>query len=45
VENSIKEINQSNYKNYFNFAYGDKSQFSYSSKSSTRKRKPKIYKS
>lgn len=45
VENSIKQIKQSNYNNYFDFAYGDKSQFSYTNKSSTRKLKPKIYKS
>jgi len=44
VENSIKQIKQSNYKNYFDFAYGDKTQFSYTNKSSTRKRKPKLYK-
>jgi len=24
VENSIKQIKQHNYKNYFDFAYGDK---------------------
>ena len=41
VENSIK---QSNYKNYFDFVYGDKTQFSYTNKSSTRKRKQKLYK-
>jgi len=45
MENSIKQIKQSNYKNYFDFVYGDKSLFSYTGKSSTRKRKPKIYKS
>lgn len=44
VENSIKQIKQSNYKNYFDFAYGDKNQFSYINKSSTMKRKPKLYK-
>jgi transposase-like protein/transposase len=44
VENSIKQIKQSNYKNYFDFAYGDKTQFSYTNKSSTRKRKLKLYK-
>jgi len=44
VENSIKHIKQSNYKNYFGFAYGDKTQFSYTNKSSTRKRKLKLYK-
>ena len=44
VENSIKQIKQSNYKNYFDFAYGDKTQFSYTNKSSTRNRKLKFYK-
>lgn len=44
VENSIKQIKQRNYKNYFDFAYGDKSQFSYTNKLSTRKRKLKLYK-
>ena len=39
-----KQIKQSNYKNYFDFAYGDKSQFSYTNKSSMRKRKSKLYK-
>ena len=44
VENSIKQIKQHNYKNYFDFAYGDKTQFSYTKKPSTRKRKLKMYK-
>jgi len=44
VENSIKKIKQSNYKNYFGFAYRGKTQFSYTNKSSTRKRKLKLYK-
>jgi hypothetical protein len=44
VENSTKQIKQSNYKNYFDFAYGDKTQFGYTNKSSTRKRKSKMYK-
>lgn len=44
VENSTKQIKPSNYKNYFDFVYGDKTQFGYTNKSSTRKRKPKLYK-
>jgi len=44
VDTSIEKVKPENYKNYFDFAYGDKTQFSYTKKPSTRKRKLKMYK-
>lgn len=44
VKEAIQQVKPSNYKNYFEYAYGLKQGMEYTRKPSTRKRKPKIYK-
>jgi len=44
VKESIQQVKPSNYKNYFEYAYGMKQGMEYTKKPSTRKRKRKIYK-
>lgn len=44
VKKSIERVKPENYKNYFEYAYGLKHGIPYTKKSSTRKRKRKIYK-
>ena len=44
VKQSIDQVKPSNYKNYFEYAYGKKEGMTYTKKPSTRKRKRKLYK-
>ena len=44
VKQSIEKVKPSNYKNYFEYAYGKKEGMTYTKKPSTRKRKRKLYK-
>lgn len=44
VKQSIEQVKPSNYKNYFEYAYGIKEGMTYTKKPSTRKRKRKLYK-
>ena len=44
VKNSIKQIKEENYKNYFIYAYDMKSYINEPKTKSNRERKPKIYK-
>ena len=44
VKQSIEKVKPSNYKNYFEYAYGKKEGMNYTKKPSTRKRKGKLYK-
>ena len=44
VKQSIQKVKPSNYKNYFEYAYGQKNGMTYMKKPSTRKRKRKLYK-
>lgn len=44
VKRSIEQVKPSNYKNYFEYAYGKKEGMNYTKKPSTRKRKRKLYK-
>ena len=44
VENSIDKVKPENYKNYFQHAYGMNEKIEFIRKSSTRKKKLKIYK-
>ena len=44
VKQSIHKVKPFNYKNYFEYAYGQKNEMTYMKKPSTRKRKRKLYK-
>ena len=44
VKQSIDKVKPSNYKNYFEYAYGKKDGITYTKKTSTRQRKRKLYK-
>ena len=44
VKNSLKNIKEENYKNYFIYAYDMESYIKNAKKKSNRERKPKIYK-
>jgi len=44
IKEAIQQVKPSNYKNYFEYAYGLKKGMEYTRKPSTRKRKQKLYK-